>query len=119
MIFHKETLDLLMSTRQQSGIHQFADKFSNSANPRSDILLSLHDRVASMRHLTMDSICIGVNTRLVTIARDTAKVIPLSETTPRGFADSIKPLLNSAEKLGRWCSDLSIFEISSILKVRF
>ncbi len=119
VIFHRETFELLSSTRVQSSIHQFVDKFTQTANSQSDVLLSLHDRVASMRRLTLDSIRIGVNTRLVTIASATGKVIPLSETAPRGVSPTIKPLLSNAEKLGRWCSGLSIFEISSILKVRF
>lgn len=119
VLFHRETFELLQKTQAKSSIHQFVDKFAQSAVSQSDILLSLHDRAASMRALTLESLRIAVATRIVTIARKSSKVIPLSHTSPSGVAASVKPMLTNSEKFGGWCSELSLFEISSILKVRF
>jgi hypothetical protein len=119
VIFHRQTFELLQKTQARSGIHQFADKFSQTANLSSDVLLGLHDRVAAMRQLTLHSIHIAISSRLVTIARQTGRIIPLSQTSAHGVPASIKPLLSNAEKFGGWCSDLTIFEVSNILKVGF
>ena len=43
----------------------------------------------------------------------------LTTSSPTGVPVSIRPLLANAEKLGQWCSDLSLFETAAILKVRF
>jgi hypothetical protein len=40
----------------------------------------------------------------------------VSKYTPKGDA---KDMLNAAEKLGTWCTDLTMLEISKWLKVRF
>ncbi|MDR3618100.1 MAG: DUF6521 family protein [Paludisphaera borealis] len=118
MSFHQETYELLTSTRQNSGIHQFADKFSQKDNLKGDILLSLHSRATTMRSLTLDSLRIG-RTRLITVEPDTGRIVPLSESKPSGLPPSIKKMIDNAEKLGGWLSDLSLFEVSSTLKVGF
>jgi hypothetical protein len=36
-----------------------------------------------------------------------------------GIPVTVRPILIGAEKLGQWCSSLSLYEISIILKMRF
>lgn len=119
MIFHRETYDLLVGTMAKSGLHQFVDKFGQSENLKSDVLLDLHARASTMRSLTLTSIKLGVRAGLFTVDSHTARVMPRSETTPRGVAASVQKMLNNSEKLGGWFSNLSLFEVSSALKVGF
>ena len=49
----------------------------------------------------------------------TARVVPFTETRARGIPASVEKMLSNAEKLGGWLSDLSLFEVSSTLKVGF
>ena len=102
VILHRETFELLQKTQARSGIHHFADKFSQTSISRSDVLLGLHDRVARMQRLTLDSLRLGVKSRLMTIDRSEGRVMPLSETTARGVPASIRPMLSNSEKFGGW-----------------
>jgi hypothetical protein len=73
-----------------------------------------------MRNLSRRSIAIATRTRLVTIDPAAGTVYPLSTTVPKSrVADSIRPLVRNAEKLGTWCAAITLTEIASILKVRF
>jgi hypothetical protein len=117
LIMHADSFELLAATR--SGLRGFADKFSQARDPRADMILAIHDRAASWRPASLEAIKIGIRARLVSVARPAAHVIPLSESKPSGVPESIRPLLKGAEKLGTWCSALSVFEVASTLKVVF
>lgn len=116
--FHQDTLELVTSTRTDSGLHAFVDKFSRSENQKADLLLSIHSRVVTMRSLTWKSMCISVERRLIAIDVGQAAIVALSRTEPTTIPTSIRPLLSGAEKLGTWCSRLSLLEICSLLKVQ-
>lgn len=118
IVLHEDTMNLIASTRTDSGLHAFADKFSWSENQRADLLLSIHSRVVTMRELSWKSLTLAVERRLVAIATSRAEIISLSQATPAGVPASIKPLLGGAEKLGAWCSRLSLLEVCSVLKVQ-
>ena len=118
MIFHEDTMELIGSTRSDSGLHAFADKFSRSENQKADLLLSIHSRVIAMRRLTWNSLCMAVERRLLSISFNSAEVIALSNTNPAGVPTTVRPLLAGSEKLGKWCSRLSLLEICSVLKVQ-
>lgn len=117
IVLHSDSFADLAKTR--IGLRAFADKFTDSANPRADLVLAIHDRTAAWRGLSLAALQIGVRTQLVTIVTDDGTIMPLSAAKPSGVPDSVRPLLNNAEKLGGWFASLSIFEVSSILKVRF
>ena len=119
VVFHRETFDVLKSTNRPTGLHGFANKFSRSDVGMSDVLLSIQSRAESWRHLTWESLQLAVQSRLVTVSRSLGTCIPLSTAAARGVPQSVKPLLNNADKLGEWCSELSLFEIGNILKVGF
>jgi hypothetical protein len=117
---HEETAQFVTSTLEKSGLRTFADKFSNSANVKSDLLLAIHDRSLQMRELSMSSIRLGISSNLLLLDPGVGMAMPISETAPKSnIPSSIRPLLKGAEKLGVWCSAVSLYEISLILKVAF
>lgn len=119
ILFHRETLEVLKGTNRPSGLHGFADKFSRSNVGKSDVLLGIQSRALSWRKLTWESVQLATQSRLITLSRSNGTAIALTSASPTGVPPSVRPLLTNAEKLGQWCSDLSLFEIGTILKVGF
>jgi len=119
MVLHRATLDVIVGTRNQSGLRACMAKFSASKESKQDIVLEIHDRATRLRQLSLEAIKIGVSSRLLHVASNST-VIPLSVTAPSAsFTKPITPLIKGAERLGYWFSQLSIHEIAVILKVRF
>lgn len=116
---HRQTFYFLSQTHTGTGMRAFAAKFGEYKNAKQDLLLAIHNRAATLRPLTLNSLRIAVRSRLVMV-RQNATVTPLSETeTNAGATDLTRPLLKGATKLGTWCADLSLHEIATILKIRF
>ena len=116
---HRQTFEFLSRTQTATGLRAFAGKFSEYSNAKQDLLIAIHDRAASLRPLTLDSLRIAIGSRLV-LVRPNATVVPLSQTeTKAGTTDITRPLLSGATKFGVWCSTLSLHEIATILKIRF
>ena len=73
-----------------------------------------------MRNLTAKSLALAVSADLLKIDSTTGLTIPLSISTPKvNIADSVNDLIKASEKLGYWCSQLTMHEISLILKISF
>ncbi|MCL6606132.1 MAG: DUF6521 family protein [Paenibacillus sp.] len=120
MIYHTETLEVILSTNKSSGLRMFADKFYVSKTSKSDVLLSIHTRSLEFKELTTDSIRVGLASKLFGMISSEGKMFPLSKAPPKsGIPDSIKSMHKASEKLGDWCANLTLHEISTILKVRF
>lgn len=120
IIFHPEMCAFAKSTLPASGLRAFAGKFVTASASKSDLLLSINRRAMRMRKLTFDSLSLALSTHLVTISADEGLVISLSNTPPKtGIPGTISILLKVAEKLGAWCSQISLHEVSIILKVGF
>jgi hypothetical protein len=117
IILHQETCDVLRSTNLPSGLHGFAQKFSSAEVGKADLLFSIHARSIAFRNLSLDSLRFCVRHRLLTVTPSDGRLIPLSQTNPTGVAHSTRPLLSASEKLGKWLSALSLFEITTVLKV--
>ena len=119
ILFHEETLQLLASTNKPSGLRGFVAKFSASKFKKADVLLGLHERVGAMRELSLASLRMGLAYRLVSVDKE-GNLLALSRTPPRALIPiTIRALVTNAEKLGGWVAELTLFEISTILKVRF
>jgi hypothetical protein len=118
--FHEETAQFIKSTKKSSGLRAFAGKFSESRSAKNDLLLSIQKRAVQMRSLSLDSIRMAISTSILSIERETARAFPLSITTPRaGIPSSVRVMLQNSEKLGFWCGQVSMHEISIVLKVGF
>lgn len=117
---HQETSQFISSTRRKSGLRGFANKFNDSKVAKNDLILSIHERAIQMRSLTLDSLRIAHSSNLLSIDKESATVFPLSLTLPKaGVPPSIRTMLQHVERLGFWCGQVSLHEVSIILKVRF
>lgn len=119
IVLHRETCQIAEGTHQRSGLHAFVEKFSRLETGKSDLLLAIHSRAEILKSLTIESLQIGVRHNLVGILPGAGQVVPLTKAAPSAVPASIRHLLSAAEKLGVWCAPLSLFEISSALKVAF
>ncbi|MCP4347376.1 MAG: hypothetical protein GY795_17865 [Desulfobacterales bacterium] len=120
VVMHEETFQLVNSTQEVSGLRKFSGKFSESKHKKRDVLLSLHDRCKNMRKLSMESLSLAISSKLISIDKETAHVISLSSSNPKaGIPNTVRPMVRCAERLGVWCSNVSLHEVSVILKVVF
>ena len=110
---HRGTLDILLSTQRRSGLSLFAAKIA--ANREN--LLALHVRTLSYRALTLESIGLGVRTRLLSVNYALGKVRANGNRMPTYLPERIKPLMRGAEKFGAWCGRLSVEEITTTLRI--
>jgi hypothetical protein len=118
MTYHRETFDEVSGT-PRGGIHLFADKFARSDKSKSDVLLGIHDRAMEFRQLTIESISLAIRSRLVTVASNTGRLVALSTSKPGSLPQSVKPMVTGAERVGKWLSGMTLFEIENVLKVAF
>lgn len=119
LVLHRLTLDLIVATRNLSGLRACVAKFSTSSENKQDLVLAVHHRADRLRQLSLDALRTATSRRLLSVSPN-GRVIPLSLTEPsNSFTRPIVPLIKGAERLGYWFSQLSIHEIAVILKVRF
>jgi Family of unknown function (DUF6521) len=117
IVLHQATAELLRRTRTNSGLRSYAAKFGDSSISKQDILLQIHERAIRWRHLSLQSIELASAGRLVHLS-EAGEVIPLSRTKARALPDEVKKLLADAEKLGKWCGQLTLHEVTTTLKVK-
>lgn len=119
VLYHKATREFVKGTLKTSGLRAFAAKFGESKASKQDLLLAIHDRSIRLRPLTLQSIKIALGTRLISIQPD-GTVIALSQTKgASGIPADAKQMMKDAEKMGAWCSPLTLHEIATTLKLRF
>lgn len=120
MLYKKEIVDFISSTQKTSGLRFFADKFTEKKNSNNDLIIQIHNLGKRYKAITLEAIRIGIVGELISI-QNNVYILPLKDNI-NGFKSKSKDLNrmgNAAEKLGVWCSRLSLLEISQILKVRF
>ena len=117
IVLHQATVEQLRSTWPSSGLRAFAAKFSDPKVSKHDLLLQIHERSLRWRPLTLQSIELAAAGRLIHLS-DAGNATPLSRTKARGMPDEVKRLMTDAEKLGTWCGQLTLHEITTTLKVR-
>lgn len=115
IVFHSKTFEEVRGTLGASGLRQFELKFHN----KSDLLLALHSRMLVMRDLSLASVRIAVHAKLITLVPSQGVVWPQSRSSPPADSQTATELIKGAERLGRWCRDVSLFEVSALLKVDF
>ena len=117
---HEETVQFVTSTREASALRAFAGKFSESRTSKSDLLLAIHRRSLGMRRLTMDSLALATISSLISLDCSAGMATSLSSSPVKaGIPASVRSMLRGAERLGVWCSTISLHEVSVILKVGF
>lgn len=119
VLYHKATREFVKGTQRASGLRTFAAKFGESKASSQDLLLAIHDRSIRLRPLTLKAIKVALGTRLISILPD-GTVIALSQTKgASGIPADAKQMMRDAEKIGAWCSQLTLHEIAATLKLRF
>lgn len=118
IVFRQDLRSVIKSTQKASGLSKVSEKlFSGKLN---DSIHYVNNTAIQMRELTLKAFNIAVEANLVALSAEKAKVFPLTTAirkyTPKG---DCKSMLAAAEKLGTWCSELTLLEVSKWLKVRF
>ena len=116
--FRQDLCAVVKSTQKASGLSKVSAKlFEKKEN---DSIHFVNSTAIKLRPLTLEAFNISVKANLLSMIPETAAVFPVADKmikyTPKGDA---KDMLNAAEKLGTWCADLTMLEISKWLKVRF
>lgn len=118
IVFRQDLRTVIKSTQKASGLSKVSEKlFSGKQN---DSIHYVNTTAIQMRELTLEAFNIAVEANLVSLSAETAMVFPLTTTvrkyTPKG---DCKDMMAVSEKLGAWCSELTLLEIAKWLKVRF
>ena len=120
ILLHKETADLVISTRRASGLRQFVEQFQLAAQNKTDLLLAIAPRAQAMRPLTAGSMGIAVLSNLIAIDETSGKALAVSQTPAAvGIPQSVRSLLSAADRLGFWFSQVSEYETALLLQVKF
>ena len=117
IIFRRELCEVIKSTQKKSGLTKVSEKLFGGR--KNDQLYCVHNAAEQYKQTTLSSISIGISAKLFIVDTKTALALPLTQSNKTGIAQSAKYLLDAAEKLGIWCSELTLHEISTLLKVRF
>ena len=116
ILLHHASRQAAIGTNKTSGLRKFAAKFDD----RREELLAIHDRMLSLRVLSLKSLSLATATKLVSIDAQSAGVSPIfSKATPASTPERIRPMVTAATKLGDWCGHLTLHEISSTLRISF
>lgn len=118
IVFRQDLCSVIKSTQKASGLSKVSEKLFSSK--QNDSIHYLNTSAIQMRGLTLEAFNIAVEANLVSLSAESAMVFPLTMTvrkyTPKG---DCKGMMAAAEKLGIWCSELTLLEITKWLKVRF
>jgi len=115
MLLQAEILDNIRST--QLGLRGMARKFTSSEVAGTDVILAISEHARDFRSLTTESLAIMLATSMVKLEIEKGWLTPMESRLES--RDELPSDYGTAAKLGKWFSDLSIFEIAGILKVAF
>ena len=115
IIFRDDLCTTIKGTRK--GLSKVSEKLFQEK--RNDELYSINNTAIELRKLTLASFNIGVSSNLFKMDFDTAMVYALVDTKKSGLPSVTQVMLDAAEKLGVWCSELTLIEICEWMKVRF
>lgn len=118
LVLHAPTLAMVLGTQKASGLHLFAGKLGEH---RED-LLAVHSRALALRQLTLGSLMVAEQSRLIRIEPSTATVRAFSlhhELRAPALPERIRRIAPACEKIGYWFAGLSDQQVAHSLKVGF
>jgi hypothetical protein len=118
LVLHAPTLAMVLGTQKASGLHLFAGKLGEQ---RED-LLAVHGRALALRQLTLGSLMVAEQSRLVRIKPSTATVrafSPHHELQAPPLPERTRRVGPACEKIGYWFAGLSDQQVAHALKVEF
>lgn len=116
IIFRADLRDVIGSTNKSSGLQKVSEKLFEGK--KADLFCSLQNSAEQYKDTTLSAINIAVSAKLISLSCKTALLMPIQMRTNK-MPKSSENLMKLSEKLGIWCSSLSLHEISTLLKVRF
>lgn len=120
VILHAESAALVRGTKRRSGLRAFASKFRATPGLGVDALLALQRRAGDMRGLSHRAFQLATASALLRCELETGVVrVPRTQAMPARWPAEVRQLGSLAEKFGAWCGALSLYEVSTTLKVRF
>lgn len=118
LVLHRPTLDAINSTRKASGLSLFVAKLTDER----ENLLAVHERALLLRQLTLQSIGVGVTTRLLKVEYDSAGIrgYPLEPGSRKPvLPERLKGFAGASEKLGYWFYKAGLLQVTAALRVDF
>ena len=118
LLFHRQTLQVIGSTRKASGLTLFAAKLGEER----ENLLAVHERARLLRTLTFESLVLGIQGKLLSLDYGEASMRAntlLGHSASPLLPERLKSLPTSAEKIGYWFSKAGLDQVASTLKVEF
>ena len=116
IVFREDLREVIETTQKKSGLSKVSEKLFKGKSINE--LYTINNTAIDLRKLSLDSIRIGIACGLFNVNMETALVYPLIETNKRLSAETNR-ILAASEKLGVWCSEMTLLEICNWLKVRF
>ncbi len=118
LVLHRPTLEMIDSTRKASGLALFAAKLGE----QRELLFAVHERALALRHLTLQSIGMGVASGLLTLDYDAATLranTPEPDASKPKLPERIRNFSSAADKIGYWFSKITLNQVASTLAVEF
>ena len=118
LVLHEPTLAIVRSTQKASGLHLFAGKLGE----QREHLIAVHGRALILRQLTLGSLMLAEQSRLVRIEPSTATVrafSPHHELQSPELPERIRRMAPACEKIGYWFAGLSDQQVAHTLKIGF
>jgi hypothetical protein len=118
LVLHRPTLEMINSTRKASGLALFAAKLGE----QREFLFAVHERALALRRLTLQSIGMGVASRLLTLDYQAATLranTPEPDSPKPKLPERIRSFSGAAEKIGYWFSKVTLSQVASTLAVEF
>ena len=124
IVFRQDLCEVIKSTQKGSGLIKVSEKLFSERRDRqtyyrNDLLYSIHNAANQYKDISLLALRVGLTAKLFMLETKTALFFPLTTSKKTGFSTSTKNLMDAAEKLGGWCSELTLHEVSKLLKVRF
>jgi hypothetical protein len=117
IIFRKDMCELISGTYKSSGLSKFAEKFFQ--NRQNDRLCYINNAIEEYKSISLNCIRVGLGSNLFSIDLKTSLIYPKTKTDKIDVSSSTRKILKASEKLGNWYADLTLYEICTLLKVRF
>lgn len=113
MVFHKETVSSISRRRYKGGLYR-------SIGENRTISVGLQQRMESMADQTFMSLNVAFAAGLLKYDPETAQVIPGRTAKPSQVKiGETKEIMDASGRLGHWFSQISVEQLSVLLKVRF
>lgn len=118
LLFHRQSLRVIESTKRTSGLNLFAAKLGEDR----ENLLAVHERALILRDLSLESVGFGIRGGLLSVdySAATVRANTLLETASKmTLPERLKSLPSCADKLGSWFSKANINQLATAFRVEF